>query len=36
MKGAAVWMAPESPDEVPEPDREALLAEPPEVPVAAS
>jgi hypothetical protein len=37
MKGAAVWMAPESPEEVPEPDEEAEL-EParPVVAVAAS
>ena len=36
MKGAAVWMAPESPDAVPEPDSEAPLEPEPVVAVAAS
>ena len=36
MKGAAVWMAPESPDEVPEPDSDAPLEPEPVVAVAAS
>jgi hypothetical protein len=37
MKGAAVWIAPEAPEEVPEPDEEAELEpERPVVAVAAS
>jgi len=36
MKGAAVWMAPESPDAVPDPDSEAPLEPEPVVAVAAS